>query len=115
MYHFLLTAIFRTASWYSFKFVNIESSTLLDFHISIPNARVAVPMKAHLPDYIFSQNTGCAPFNHPVAYVPQWLLGTIESANWLPAGPANLYQTSPPFQSPSTAFWSQLGEASTPL
>ena len=55
MYHYSLTAIFKVASWYSFKFINIESSTLLDIHISIPIARVAVPMKAHLPGYIFSQ------------------------------------------------------------
>ena len=55
MYHYLLTTIFHVTYWYSFQFIDIESSTLLDIHISIQIARVAIPMKAHLPDYIFSQ------------------------------------------------------------
>ena len=56
MYYYSLTAIFKVAFWYSFKFIDIESSTLLDFHISIPMAIVVVPMKAHLPGYNFSQS-----------------------------------------------------------
>ena len=56
MYYYSLTAIFKVAYWYSFKFIDIESSTLLDFHIGIPLARVAAIIKAHLPDYIFSQS-----------------------------------------------------------
>ena len=65
MYHYLLTAILQLAFWYSFKFIDIESSTILDFHIGIPFARVAKPMKAHLADYIFSQSHWMP--NHPVA------------------------------------------------
>ena len=51
----LLTTIFQLASWCCFEFVQIVSSAVLDFHIGIPIARVAIPMKAHLPGYIFSQ------------------------------------------------------------
>ena len=44
----------------------------------------------------------------PVANVPQWLWGTIESANCVPAGSTKRYQVSPPFQSPSTVLLSHL-------
>ena len=53
---YLLTAIFQTASWCCCKFIDIKLSTLLDFHISIPSARVVTPMKAYLTNYVFSQS-----------------------------------------------------------
>ena len=52
--------IFKSTKWCRFQFVYVEPSAVLDFDICIPIAR-AIPIKAYLPDDIFSQNRWVCP------------------------------------------------------